>query len=353
MDPQQQQSLAAAKQYYDARFFQLREQQKAQQQQLEQQALLTFQASATGVAQGSPQYAAAAQQYQENMQKVASSLTEQAMATAFHEACSTYRLEANTFLAYLKQAQTAGQQQQQQQGQQAQQQAVSGTSTLVVTTQAITQYYQQAVAHYKTYKESAANAEEHAFAAAKSLYVGKVLSDGRVCTDALIRALATPTGAATAPTGAATAALTVPSSAVASVNTASKPQVAAQPPVTSVPAPQKQQGPSGKDLWDAASSGDATKLGGLLKQKPSQQALDWINEKKEEKTTALAAACSKGHIACAKLLLDAGAGVNVHQKKGGLTALMAAANQGDAGLVRLLLEKGADVHAVEEEVGHK
>ena len=62
--------------------------------------------------------------------------------------------------------------------------------------------------------------------------------------------------------------------------------------------------------------------------------------------TPLLVAARLGRISAARLLLEAGAEVDVRGEAMNITPLMAAAQRGDAPLVRLLLEAGADPNAV-------
>ena len=67
--------------------------------------------------------------------------------------------------------------------------------------------------------------------------------------------------------------------------------------------------------------------------------------------TALMHAARRGHAACVRLLLEAGADTERVAHYGGGTALMYAARRGHAACVRLLLGAGADTERVEREGG--
>jgi ankyrin repeat protein len=69
-----------------------------------------------------------------------------------------------------------------------------------------------------------------------------------------------------------------------------------------------------------------------------------VNERTDDRWTALMMAASRGDSASIKVLIDAGADVN-DKNKWGQTALMAAARVGDAEKVALLLQAGAEVNA--------
>jgi ankyrin repeat protein len=72
--------------------------------------------------------------------------------------------------------------------------------------------------------------------------------------------------------------------------------------------------------------------------------VDAVARNAQVRTTALQAAAASGDNESARLLLVAGADVDVAQP-GGFTALHAAAANGNRELVELLLERGADAHA--------
>lgn len=57
-------------------------------------------------------------------------------------------------------------------------------------------------------------------------------------------------------------------------------------------------------------------------------------------------ACSNGDVAQVKLLVEAGANVNLKESRFGETPLMFAANRGQIQVMRYLIEKGADVNAL-------
>lgn len=109
---------------------------------------------------------------------------------------------------------------------------------------------------------------------------------------------------------------------------------------------------SGGPVLAAARAGDAAILRALL------AAGGDPNERNRLGMTPLMEAVKKGSVASARLLLDAGAKVNVHSgtppvstrglsELGELTPLILAAAGGNARIVQLLLDHGADVHAKE------
>ena len=62
------------------------------------------------------------------------------------------------------------------------------------------------------------------------------------------------------------------------------------------------------------------------------------------------ACCARGDASIVRVLLDAGASLDVRRWSGD-TPLLAAVHGGDAGVVRLLLERGADVNEAESRMG--
>ena len=69
----------------------------------------------------------------------------------------------------------------------------------------------------------------------------------------------------------------------------------------------------------------------------------WPNPE-ENGSNALMAACGKGHEACVRLLISAGAKIDAKDREGD-TSLMYACGQGCASCCRLLINEGADVLA--------
>ena len=75
-----------------------------------------------------------------------------------------------------------------------------------------------------------------------------------------------------------------------------------------------------------------------------------VRDPDRDDTTALMVTTFAGHTAVAKVLLDAGADVNLAVD--GTTALHSAMLSSSTDIARMLVKKGADVNAVSEDMGH-
>lgn len=101
-----------------------------------------------------------------------------------------------------------------------------------------------------------------------------------------------------------------------------------------------------KDFIRAAKSGDADRLRVLLENDPNL-----LRARDTDGSTGLHCATWKGHQAVVRLLLNAGAEVNIHSNNEhwGTTPLHAAAHANQAAIAQMLIDGGADVNARDKE----
>ena len=99
---------------------------------------------------------------------------------------------------------------------------------------------------------------------------------------------------------------------------------------------------AGRQLLDAASSGDTARVQELLATKNVQ-----LESKGLDDRTPLMEAAVNGHEAITRLVLEAGADKDAKDFEGD-TPLMSAATEGHEAITRLLLEAGADVYAEDQ-----
>jgi len=97
-----------------------------------------------------------------------------------------------------------------------------------------------------------------------------------------------------------------------------------------------------QEFIKAAKHGDSAKIAEMLSLQPSL-----LHAVDTDGSTALHCAAWKGHTETVKVLLDAGAPVNVHNANGhwGTTPLHAAAHANQPAIVELLIQNGADINA--------
>jgi hypothetical protein len=102
-----------------------------------------------------------------------------------------------------------------------------------------------------------------------------------------------------------------------------------------------------KDFIRAAKSGNADRLRVLLENDPNLLSA----ARDSDGSTALHCATWKGHQDVVKLLINAGADVNIHNNNEhwGTTPLHAAAHANQAAIAQILLDHGADVNARDKE----
>lgn len=99
-----------------------------------------------------------------------------------------------------------------------------------------------------------------------------------------------------------------------------------------------------KDIIRAAKNGDCAKIAEMLAAQPAL-----LGARDSDESTPLHCAAWKGHVEAVRLLLEAGADVNAHNKNGhwGRTPLHAAAHGNQAAIAELLIQHGADIDALD------
>ena len=101
-----------------------------------------------------------------------------------------------------------------------------------------------------------------------------------------------------------------------------------------------------KEFIKAAKNGDSSRIAEMVAMQP-----DLISARDTDHSTALHCAAWKGHLETVRVLLQAGAPVNDHNKNShwGTTPLHAAAHANQASIAELLIQHGADVNALDME----